>query len=102
LRLFSGNEGVACVEDWLSQNLPSGARIGFDPQLMSEHVFNKYSDALETTGQVMVPVARNLVDAVWASERPTRPLNPLLVLSTKYSGEESLHSHSHMHARYCD
>ena len=73
----------------MGQQLSSGARIGFDPQLMSEHVFKKYSDALEMTGQALVPVTPNLVDTVWASERPAQPLNPLLVLSTKYSGKES-------------
>ena len=84
----SGNEDVPSVEEWLSQSLPTGARIGFDPQLMSERVYKKYSNALETSGQVLVGVAHNLVDTVWASERPPRPLNPLLVLSTKYSGEQ--------------
>ena len=73
----------------MGQQLSSGARIGFDPQLMSEHVFKKYSDALEMTGQALVSIAHNLVDTVWASERPARPFNPLLVLSTKYSGKES-------------
>lgn len=94
---FSGNEGVPGVEEWLGQQLSSGARIGFDPQLMSEHVFKKYSDALETTGQVLVPVTHNLVDAVWASERPARPLNPLLVLNTKYSGKESCILHARVY-----
>ena len=89
LFFFPGNEGVPGIEEWLGQQLSSGTRIGFDPQLMSEHVFKKYSDALEMTGQALVPVAHNLVDTVWASERPARPLNPLLVLSTKYSGKES-------------
>lgn len=94
--MCSGNEDVPSVEEWLSQDLPSGARIGFDPQLMSEHVFKKYSDALETSGQMLVPVTHNLVDAVWGSERPPRPLNPLLVLSMKYSGEESVHTQTHI------
>ena len=99
LFLCLGNEGVPSVEEWLSQSLPLGARIGFDPQLMSEHVFKKYSDALETSGQVLVGVAQNLVDAVWANERPPRPLNPLLVLSTKYSGEEyALQTQRHAYA----
>ena len=93
--LFSGNEGVPSVEKWLSQRLPLGARIGYDPHLMSENVFKKYSDAVEGTGQILVPVRNNLVDAIWASERPPQPLNPLLVLGVKYSGEKSLYTHTH-------
>ena len=87
LNFSTGNEGVPSVEEWLSQTLSSGAKIGFDPQLMSEHVYKKYSDSVDTSGQLLVGVAHNLVDAVWGSERPARPLNPLLVLSTKYSGK---------------
>ena len=82
-----GNEGVPSAEEWCSQSLSAGARIGFDPQLMSEHVYKKYSDAVETSGQVLASVTHNLVDVVWGRERPPRPLNPLLVLGTKYSGE---------------
>ena len=74
------------VEEWLGKNLPVGARIGFDPQLMSEDLFKKFFEALECSGQILVPVTHNLVDIVWGSERPSRPTNPLFVLSTKYSG----------------
>lgn len=63
-----------------------GARVGFDPQLMSEELFKKYFETLECCGQILVAVTHNLVDIVWGSERPSRPTNPLLVLSTKYSG----------------
>lgn len=81
-----GNDGVPTVEAWLSKELPAGAKVGVDPQLMSEHVFKKFSDALECSGQIMVSVSHNLIDVVWGRERPPRPSNPLIVLDTKYSG----------------
>lgn len=86
----TGNDGVPTVEEWISTNLPSGARVGFDPQLMSEHVFKKYSDALECSGQMLIALTFNLIDIVWGSERPPRPTNSLVVLCNKYSGEPSL------------
>ena len=85
--MLPGQSGVPRVEEWLSKTLPPGARVGFDPQLTSEELFKKYSEALECSGQNMVAVQCNLVDIVWGSERPPRPANPLLVLSTKYSGK---------------
>ena len=39
-----GNEGVLKLEEWLSQKLPSDAKIGFDPQLTSEGVYKKYNE----------------------------------------------------------
>lgn len=54
---------------------------------MSEHVFKRYSDAMECSGQILVAVTHNLIDVVWGSERPPRPANPLIVLDTKYSGK---------------
>lgn len=53
---------------------------------MSEQIYKKYSEALECSGQVLVGLPHNLIDVVWGSERPARPTNPLLVLSTNYSG----------------
>ena len=82
----SGNDDVPSVEAWLSKELAPGAHIGYDPQLMSEHVYKKYSDAVECSGQLLVPLSHNLIDEVWGSERPPRPTNPLIVLATKYSG----------------
>jgi Xaa-Pro aminopeptidase len=80
-----GTSGVPTIEEWMSKELESGARIGFDPSLTSHKVFKKYSEATECTGQVLVPVSVNLVDLVWDS-RPARPVNPLMVLPLQYSG----------------
>ncbi|CAI8054675.1 Xaa-Pro aminopeptidase 1 [Geodia barretti] len=80
-----GTSGVPTIEEWMSKELESGARIGFDPSLTSHKVYKKYSEATECTGQVLVPVSVNLVDLVWDS-RPARPVNPLMVLPLQYSG----------------
>ena len=41
--------------------------------------------AVEYSGQLLVPVSANLVDSVWDS-RPPRPSNPVTVLPLQYSG----------------
>src|SRR5271170_2154075 len=46
---------------WLAQHAPLGARIGYDPLLVSEEGLQRYADA----GLTMVPVADNPIDAIW-------------------------------------
>ncbi|MCW3477611.1 aminopeptidase P family protein [Limobrevibacterium gyesilva] len=55
---------------WIAGHAP-GARIGYDPLLISEEALQRYSDA----GLAMVPVERNPVDAIW-TDRPPAPLQP--------------------------
>lgn len=80
-----GNSGVPSVAEWLSKELPSDARIGFDPYLISEALYKSYDEALEYTGQQLVAIATNLVDEVW-SDRPPRSAGPLMVLPLRYTG----------------
>src|SRR4051812_6743445 len=56
-------------EGWIAANVPHGARIGFDPWLVSEEGLARYTKA----GIAMTPVATNPIDAVW----PNRPSAPL-------------------------
>ena len=56
---------------WLAGHAPAGARIGYDPLLISEEALQHYLDA----GLAMAPVAANPVDAVWA-DRPAPPCSP--------------------------
>ena len=54
---------------WLAAHAAPGARIGYDPRLMSADGLARYSDA----GLEMVPVAQNLVDVAW-TDRPPAPV----------------------------
>lgn len=56
---------------WLKANAPAGARIGYDPLLISEEGLARYVDA----GLTMQPVTANPVDAVW-TDQPAPPLAP--------------------------
>ncbi|KAK8063921.1 Xaa-Pro aminopeptidase P [Apiospora saccharicola] len=42
----------------------------------------------EGRGKELVPIQGNLVDRVWASERPSRPSEPVFVLEDKYVGRD--------------
>ena len=53
---------------WLAAHAPAGARIGYDPRLMSAEALERYTAAKLT----MVPLASNPLDAAWA-DRPAPP-----------------------------
>lgn len=45
-----------------------------------------FMQAVECSGQKLVPITTNLVDEVWP-ERPPRPAGPLMVLPLDYTGK---------------
>ncbi len=56
---------------WLAAHAPKGARIGYDPRLISADALARYTGA----GLAMIPLAANPVDAAWP-DRPAAPAAP--------------------------
>lgn len=69
---------------WLGARATAGARIGYDPWLMSEDGLGRY----ETTGLLMVPVGGNPVDAIW-TDRPLRPAAAAVPHPLEFAGVSS-------------
>jgi Xaa-Pro aminopeptidase len=69
---------------WLAANAPQGAKIGYDPLLVSEEGLGRYTEA----GLDMRPVAHNPIDAVWTG-RPTSPLAPAVPHPLEYAGRNA-------------
>jgi Xaa-Pro aminopeptidase len=61
------------VAEWLKANAGAGARIGYDPWLMTRAEVRRIADALESADAEFVPVEENPLDAVWR-DRPEPPL----------------------------
>jgi Xaa-Pro aminopeptidase len=57
---------------WLEQNAPAGARIGFDPRLMTPDQAKRYREALEKIGASLVALSGNPIDRIW-NDRPASP-----------------------------
>jgi Xaa-Pro aminopeptidase len=57
--------------DWLAANVVKGAKIGYDPLLISEDALARYTEA----GLTMTPVTSNPVDRIW-TDRPALPKAP--------------------------
>jgi len=69
---------------WLAEHAGPGARIGYDPLLISEEGLARYTEA----GLTMVPVACNPVDAVW-TDRPPPPAAPAVPHALAYAGRSA-------------
>jgi Xaa-Pro aminopeptidase len=67
---------------WLAEHAPHGARIGYDPLLISQDGLARFTDA----GLDMVALDTNPLDAVWA-DRPAAPLAAALPHPLHYAGK---------------
>ncbi|KIM33916.1 hypothetical protein M408DRAFT_87603 [Serendipita vermifera MAFF 305830] len=79
---------VPTWQEYLSKNLPSKSRIGFDPTLISIGDFETLEKDLKPLESTLIPTS-NLVDTVWGSDRPSRPSNSVFPLEEKYTGKSS-------------
>jgi Xaa-Pro aminopeptidase len=69
---------------YVAARVGAGARVGYDPWLMSEDGVAKFSEA----GLTLVPVTTNPVDAAW-TDRPVPPQTPAFAYDAAYAGERS-------------
>jgi len=75
---------------WIEQNFSSNDRLGYDPWLHTVEGAERLRKACATAGAVLVPVAQNLVDAIW-SDRPPPPLGPVTIHDLRFAGESAHH-----------
>ena len=71
-------------QDWLKAHAAPGARIGYDPRVVSAETLARYTEA----GLQMVPTASNLVDAAWP-DRPADPVAPAVAHPLSLAGVAS-------------
>lgn len=76
----------ASPEAWLRESLKPGQRIGYDPWLHGEEGLARLTAAAAAVGASLVPVADNLVDAVWA-DRPAPPAGRPVPHPAAFAGE---------------
>jgi Xaa-Pro aminopeptidase len=74
--------------DWTIETIGGGKTVGWD---LSTHTFtmNETKTKKFQDKEVTVKSVDNLVDQVWGSDRPVRPMNPVNHLDIKYSGQST-------------
>ncbi|KAI1812853.1 aminopeptidase-like protein [Poronia punctata] len=88
LLLKQGIEDVPTWQEWSADQAQGGKIVAVDPSLLTSGAAKKLSEKIKKNGgKDLEPVAENLVDLVWGSERPPRPNEPVIVLDEKYAGK---------------
>ena len=81
-----GQPDVPSPEDWLESNLMDGSAVGLDPQIFTLKSWRSWEEKIQRGGSRIVELEGNLVDEIWKA-RPQFPKEPLLALSTEFSGK---------------
>nr|WP_294848524.1 aminopeptidase P family protein [uncultured Sphingomonas sp.] len=76
------------VAQWLKDNAPKGARIGYDPWLHTADWVKTATEQLAAKGAELVPVGQNPIDKVWA-DQPEPSKARLIIQSDELAGKSS-------------
>jgi Xaa-Pro aminopeptidase len=82
-----GVAGEHTLSEWLTEmeRQKGSLRVGFDPFVVAMEAYGTYKRALRASGSALVPLAENLVDAVW-DNRPAAPAQPIYALPDEVTG----------------
>ena len=87
--LFEPRDLVAeGVHGWIPDNLPKGAKLGYDPWLHTAHGVMHLRAACEKAGATLVAVDSNPIDAVW-TDQPAPPTTPAKPHALNLAGVQS-------------
>ena len=75
-------------QQWLEQNLKSGAKLGYDPWLHTSESADRLRKACAMAGAELVAVDNNPIDALW-TDRPAPPAGPVSLRDIKFAGESA-------------
>ncbi|KAJ2895921.1 hypothetical protein MKZ38_006039 [Zalerion maritima] len=86
--LKQGLENVPTWQEWSADQAAGGKVVAVDPTLLASGAARKLSERIvKSTGKDLLPLDENLVDKVWGSDRPPRPMNLVALQEEKYAGK---------------
>lgn len=88
LLLKQGLPEVPTAFEWAAKQAEGGKTVGVDPTVITAPDARKLSEKIKKEGGKDLVAVENLVDIVWGSERPARPIEPVIVLGPRYAGKE--------------
>lgn len=79
---------VLSWQDWAAEQSAGGKNVAVDASLIPASAAKKLTDNIQKAGGAdFLPLDENLVDLVWADERPPRPQEPVIVLPENFNGK---------------
>ncbi|KAL7814879.1 X-prolyl aminopeptidase [Trichoderma aethiopicum] len=86
--LKQGLQDVPTWQEWAAEQSAGGKTVAVDSTLVTASIAKKLAEKIRKSGgSDLVPLDVNLVDAVWAEDRPARPQQRITVLSEKFAGK---------------
>ncbi len=74
--------------DWIAGNIKAGAKLGYDPWLMTPAQVDRYRAACKKAGAEFTATDSNPIDRVW-TDQPPPPAAPVAVHEDAFSGKPS-------------
>ncbi len=72
-------------QTWVSDNLPAGGKLGFDPWLVTIRDADGFDAACRKAGAELIALDSNPIDAIW-SDRPPAPNKPVVQQPLQFAG----------------
>lgn len=89
LLLKQGIQDVPTWQDWSADQASGGKTVAVDPELLAGSAAKRLASKIKTAGgSGLVALKQNLVDVVWDTQRPSRPMNQVKVHPVKYAGKD--------------
>jgi Xaa-Pro aminopeptidase len=85
-RLMKMKRGEPTYFEWITQNLPAGSIIGYDPFLLPSNAATARSKYFEEKGFTFKALEENLINQVWTA-RPPFPSNAVFEHPEAFAGE---------------
>jgi len=74
--------------EWAAARLVPGERLGIDPWLHTKSAVDRWRNAVEKAGAVLVELPDNPIDSIWTAQ-PSAPVSPILPHAATYAGATS-------------
>ena len=77
------------IEDWLKEILvnSSNKNVGQNSKFTSISAWKSREDSLKEAGIQLISPDKDLIDAIWENDRPSKPNSNLEIHDIKYSGK---------------
>lgn len=89
LLLKQGLQDVPTWQEWSAEQAENGKVVGVDPTVITAPDARKLAEKIKKKGgKELIAVEDNLIDEIWGSSRPSRPIEPVKVHDRRYAGKE--------------
>lgn len=73
---------------WVSENIPKGGKLGFDPWLLTIREAERFEAACGDAGAELIALDTNPIDTIW-DDQPPAPARPVVLQPLQFAGMSS-------------